>query len=199
MAETQAKKFALNVLTADAFKSIPKGSGNLLKSFDLESPKIDSSNVICATQGGVTITYSNTMEDTLAEIDNAPTNTKQGNEITGTTATMAFTTPNASPEVLKLAIGTADIDTDDPTHVVPRIEAALSDYQPVYWVGPMIGGGYLVAKMHNALSSGGLSIQTAHRGGGSMQITLTGYAGLENPTQAPMEFYSIVKAPDGEE
>ena len=38
--------------------------------------------------------------DTLADIDNAPTNTKQGNEVTGTTATIAFTTPNASPDVL---------------------------------------------------------------------------------------------------
>ena len=100
--------------------------------------------------------------------------------------------------MLKLAIGTADIDADDPTHVVPRIEAALKDYRELYWVGPMIGGGFLVCKIFNALSSGGLSLKTAHRGGGSMQITLTGYADLENPTRAPMEFYSIVKAPTGD-
>ena len=86
MPETLAKKFAVNVLTPDAFKSIPKGSGNLLSTFDLSTPKIDSTNVVCATQGGVTISYSNSMEDTLADIDNAPTNTKQGNEVTGTTA-----------------------------------------------------------------------------------------------------------------
>lgn len=171
MPETLAKKFAVNVLTPDAFKSIPKGSGNLLSTFDLSTPKIDSTNVVCATQG---------------------------NEVTGTTATIAFTTPNASPDVLKLAIGTADIDADDPTHVVPRIEAALKDYRELYWVGPMIGGGFLVCKIFNALSSGGLSLKTAHRGGGSMQITLTGYADLENPTRAPMEFYSIVKAPTGD-
>lgn len=114
MPETLAKKFAVNVLTPDAFKSIPKGSGNLLSTFDLSTPKIDSTNVVCATQGGVTISYSNSMEDTLADIDNAPTNTKQGNEVTGTTATIAFTTPNASPDVLKLAIGTADIDAGRP-------------------------------------------------------------------------------------
>lgn len=194
MAETVAKKFAVNVLTADAFKSIPKGSGNLLSSFDLSAPKIDKENVVCATQGGVNIVYQNSFEDTLSEIDNAPTNTKQGNEVTSTTASISFTTPNASPEVLKLAIGTADIDADDPTHVVPRIEAALTDYEELYWVGPMIGGGFLVCKIFNALSSGGLNLQTAHRGGGSMQITLTGYADLENPDKAPMEFYSIVKA-----
>ena len=45
--------------------------------------------------------------------------------------------------LVKLAIGTADIDADDPTHVVPRIEAALKDYRELYWVGPMIGGGFL--------------------------------------------------------
>lgn len=55
MPETLAKKFAVNVLTPDAFKSIPKGSGNLLSTFDLSTPKIDSTNVVCATQGGVTI------------------------------------------------------------------------------------------------------------------------------------------------
>lgn len=198
MAETLAKKFKLNVLTADAFKSIPKGSGNVLSSFSFETPKIDDTNVVCATQGGVTISYQNSYEDTLADIDNAPTNTKQGNEITGTTASISFTTPNASPETLKLAIGTADVDPEDPTHIIPRIEAALSDYEELYWVGPMIGGGFLVAKIFNALSSGGLNLQTAHRGGGSMQITLTGYADLENPEKAPMEFYSIVKAPTDE-
>ena len=77
MPETLAKKFAVNVLTPDAFKSIPKGSGNLLSTFDLSAPKIDSTNVVCATQGGVTISYSNSMEDTLADIDNAPTNTSR--------------------------------------------------------------------------------------------------------------------------
>ena len=70
MAETLAKKFNVNVLTANAFKSIPKGSGNILSDFSLETPKIDETNVIHATQGGVTITYQNSTEDTLSEIDN---------------------------------------------------------------------------------------------------------------------------------
>lgn len=194
MAETLAKKFNVNVLTADAFKSIPKGSGNILSDFSLETPKIDETNVIHATQGGVKITYQNTIEDSLAEIDNAPTNTKQGAEVTGTTATISYTTPNADPKTIQMAVGTADIDPEDQTHVVARLKTALTDFKPIWWVGPMIGNGFLAVKIYNALSTGGLDLQSAHRGGGSMQITLTAFADLENPEQAPMEFYSITKA-----
>ncbi len=194
MAETLAKKFAVNVLTAEAFKSIPKGSGNILSDFSLETPKIDKTNVVHATQGGVQITYQNTIEDTLADIDNAPTNTKQGAEVSGTTATISYTTPNADPKTIQMAVGTADIDPDDPTHVVARLKTVLTDFKPLWWVGPMTGGGFLVVKILNALSTGGLNLQTAHRGGGSMQITLTAFSDLENPDQAPMEFYSITKA-----
>lgn len=194
MAETLAKKFNVNVLTADAFKSIPKGSGNILSDFSLETPKIDETNVIHATQGGVTITYQNSTEDTLSEIDNAPTNTKQGVEVTGTTATISYTTPNADPKSIQLAIGTADIDPEDPTHVVARLKTALTDFKPIWWVGPMICGGFIAVKLYNAMSTGGLSLKSEHRGGGSMQITLTAFADLENPEQAPMEFYSITKA-----
>lgn len=194
MPETTAKKFAVNVLTAEAFKSIPKGSGNILSDFSLETPKIDKTNVVHATQGGVQITYQNTIEDTLADIDNAPTNTKQGAEVSGTTATISYTTPNADPKTIQMAVGTADIDPDDPTHVVARLKTVLADFKPLWWVGPMTGGGFLVVKILNALSTGGLNLQTAHRGGGSMQITLTAFSDLENPDQAPMEFYSITKA-----
>lgn len=194
MPETTAKKFAVNVLTAEAFKSIPKGSGNILSDFSLETPKIDKTNVVHATQGGVKITYQNTIEDTLADIDNAPTNTKQGAEVSGTTATIGYTTPNADPKTIQMAVGTADIDPDDPTHVVARLKTVLTDFKPLWWVGPMTGGGFLVVKILNALSTGGLNLQTAHRGGGSMQITLTAFSDLENPDQAPMEFYSITKA-----
>lgn len=194
MPETTAKKFAVNVLTAEAFKSIPKGSGNILSDFSLETPKIDKTNVVHATQGGVKITYQNTIEDTLADIDNAPTNTKQGAEVSGTTATISYTTPNADPKTIQMAVGTADIDPDDPTHVVARLKTVLTDFKPLWWVGPMTGGGFLVVKILNALSTGGLDLQTAHRGGGSMQITLTAFSDLENPDQAPMEFYSITKA-----
>ena len=194
MPETTAKKFAVNVLTAEAFKSIPKGSGNILSDFSLETPKIDKTNVVHATQGGVQITYQNTIEDTLADIDNAPTNTKQGAEVSGTTATISYTTPNADPKTIQMAVGTADIDPDDPTHVVARLKTVLTDFNPLWWVGPMTGGGFLVVKILNALSTGGLNLQTAHRGGGSMQITLTAFSDLENPDQAPMEFYSITKA-----
>jgi hypothetical protein len=194
MPETTAKKFAVNVLTAEAFKSIPKGSGNILSDFSLETPKIDKTNVVHATQGGVQITYQNTIEDTLADIDNAPTNTKQGAEVSGTTATISYTTPNADPKTIQMAVGTADIDKDDPTHVVARLKTVLTDFKPLWWVGPMTGGGFLVVKILNALSTGGLNLQTAHRGGGSMQITLTAFSDLENPDQAPMEFYSITKA-----
>lgn len=194
MPETTAKKFAVNVLTAEAFKSIPKGSGNILSDFSLETPKIDKTNVVHATQGGVKITYQNTIEDTLADIDNAPTNTKQGAEVSGTTATISYTTPNADPKTIQMAVGTADIDPDDPTHVVARLKTVLTDFKPLWWVGPMTGGGFLVVKIFNALSTGGLDLQTAHSGGGSMQITLTAFSDLENPDQAPMEFYSITKA-----
>ena len=43
----------------------------------------------------------------------------------------------------------------------------------------------------NALSTGGLSLQTSKNEKGQLSITLTGHVSAENQDEMPMEFYSI--------
>jgi hypothetical protein len=66
-----------------------------------------------------------------------------------------------------------------------------TDFTPaIWWVGDKANGGYAAIKLLNALSSGGLSIQTTKRGKGQTAVTLTGYVSINAQGVVPMEFYS---------
>ena len=58
------------------------------------------------------------------------------------------------------------------------------------------GGAYAI-KLMNALSTGGMSVQSTKNGKGTNAVTLTGHVSIEAQEVVPMEFYDI-PAPDEE-
>lgn len=180
-----------NKVKSDSFKSIQKGAGNILREFDVSGSKeIADSDIICATTGGVQIDCIPTYVDYGEDIDNCPKNTKELKEIQGWECKIAFTALDCTPEMIRLALGAADVS--ETKKVKGRDEVKAADFSDIWWVGPLKGGGWAAACLKNALGTSGFSLKTSSDGKGNVSVELTGHYSINDTKSVPMEFYSSV-------
>lgn len=172
----------------DAFEALQLDAGVLLNSFDPASDNApEDSAIICATTGGINISCVPAFSDMGADVDNAPVNVKELMKLDSWTCTMSFTALSTSIPFLKLALGVADVSGDK---VAPRRDLKQSDFSDIWWVGDKADGGWVAVKLSNALSTGGISLQTSKSGKGQTSVTLTGHVSIDAQDVVPMEFYS---------
>lgn len=81
--------------------------------------------------------------------------------------------------------------TTPDSKITPRRNLEQSDFKDLWWVGDKADGGYVAAKLINALSTGGLSLQTTKNGKGQTAITITCHPSIEAQDVVPIEFYSV--------
>ena len=182
---------AFSKISQDAFESIQVEAGTLLKSFDPSNPSIQDDDIISATTGGINVSCVPSYTDFLEDVDNAPNNTKEGKRIDGWDCKISCNCINNTPETIKLALGAADIDGTNSAKVVPRSELKGTDYSDVWWVGERTDGGLVAARLIDALSTGGYTLQTTKKGKGQVAMELTGHTSLSTPDLVPMEFYAV--------
>ena len=179
-----------NKVNPDIIDQLQIEAGVLLSSFDPASTAaINDDDIICATSGGIKADCVPTFTDFGEDIDNVPNNTMELKRIDGYDCTFAFTALNVTPNIIKTALGAADIDSVNNTKVTPRTELETTDFSNVWWVGDRTDGGMIAIKLLNALSTGGLSLQTTKKGKGQLSVTLTGHISIEHTDIVPMEFY----------
>lgn len=76
--------------------------------------------------------------------------------------------------------------------IVPRAGLKQSDFDnALWWVGDRADGGVVAAKLKNALSTAGFSLQTTKNGKGQTSLTIGGHVSINAQDEVPMEFYSI--------
>lgn len=177
----------------NTFDELQVEAGVLLNTFDPENPAISDSAIITATTGGITVSCVPEYEDFGEDVDNCPNNLKEMKRITGWASTISTSAIGTSPEMIKLALGAADI-TAATGKITPRADLSQDDFQTVWWVGDRADGGLVAVKLINALSTGGFSLKTTKKGKGNIDIELTGHVSINAQTVVPMEFYSL----DGE-
>lgn len=171
----------------DTFNELQLNAGVLLKSFDVESPALVDSNIICATTGGLTVTAKPTFSDLGEDIDNCPKNVKELKHLDNWEASMAFTALNLSVDTIKLALGSAD---STESKITPRNELKQTDFSDaIWWVGDLSDGKFVAVELKNALSTEGLSLKTVDKGKGQMSVTLTGHYSLAAQNVVPVSFY----------
>lgn len=176
-------------VSSTAFASIQTNAGMLLNSFDPADPKTPTDEqIICMTTGGVNPSCAAEYTDFGEDIDNVPNNTKELKRLNSWTCTLSTTAYDTTPELIKLALGAADINGTN-TKIVPRRELKNSDFSDIWWVGDRLDGGWVAIRLVNALSTDGFSIQTAKDGKGTIPLTLTGHVSINDQDTMPMEFY----------
>ena len=179
------------VIPKDTFDDLQLDAGVLLKNFTPATAAApQDSDIICATTGGINATCTPTYSDLGEDVDNCPNNMKELKHLDGWDCTLAFTSLGMSTAAIKMALGSADIDTSDNTKVTPRRDLKQSDFSDVWWVGDKADGGMVAIQLKNALSTGGFSLQTSKSGKGQISVTLTGHVSIEAQSEMPMVFYS---------
>ena len=179
------------VIPKDTFDDLQLDAGVLLKNFTPATAAApQDSDIICATTGGINATCTPTYSDLGEDVDNCPNNMKELKHLDGWDCTLAFTSLGMSTAAIKMALGSADIDTSDNTKVTPRRDLKQSDFSDIWWVGDKADGGMVAIQLKNALSTGGFSLQTSKSGKGQISVTLTGHVSIEAQSEMPMVFYS---------
>ena len=180
-------------ITADAAQHMQTNAGLLLNKFDVKNPtEPKDTDIVCETTGDFSITCVPQTEDFFSDVNNAPTNTKEGKRITGWDCGLSITALSVSEETLVLSLGAADVGTDG--GVNPRRQYKMEDFKSLYWIGDMIDENKLFAVvMDNTVSTGGLSFTSTNNGKGKLALTLTPHASLEDQGKIPMAFYILEK------
>lgn len=183
---------AFNKVSSELFDNLQLEAGMLLKTFNPDSPAAPTdSDIICATTGGVNPTCVPTTVDYGEDVDNVPTNTKELLQITAWECKIAFTALDMTADTIKLALGAADktVETGKATKIIPRMRVEATDFEDIWWVGEIAGGGLAAIKLVNALSTGGFNLQTGKASKGQLSVELTGYVSIDDVDVVPMEFY----------
>lgn len=171
----------------DTFDALQMDAGVLLKSFNPANPVLDEDDIICATTGGINPSCVPTYSDFGEDVDNVPNNMMEFKHLDGWECKISTTGLGTSPELIRTALGAADVDE---TKVTPRMKIKLADFTDLWWVGDKANGGFVAVRLMNALSTGGFSLQTTKNGKGTVALDITGHVSINAQDVVPMEFYS---------
>jgi len=183
-------------VAADAMDTLQLDAGVLLSSFDIEHPYDTpaDADIIATTSGGIHPTCVPRYSDLAEDVDNIPNGMMEFKHLDGWDCAMAFTSIKFNAENTSWALGAADTTTDNVTHVkkiVPRRNVETTDFRDVWWVGDKSNGGAYAVCLKNAISTGGLDIQSTKNNKGRAQMTLTGHVSINEQDVMPMEYYDI--------
>lgn len=176
-----------NKVTKEAIDNVQINAGMILKSFSPSAPKAPlSSEIVCATTGGIQADCIPNHEDFGADIDNCPNNTKEMKKITGWDCTFKFTALTINEDTIQLALGASGKVGNE---IQPRTDVIEADFKKIWFVSERVDDKIVAISLENALSTGGFSYKTQKNGKGQLTITLTGHISIEDDETVPMTFY----------
>lgn len=180
-------------LPENTFKEMQLNAGILCRSFVPASGTV--TDILAATSGGINFTATPEYTDFGEDIDNCPKNMKELKKLSSIEAKMSGTFVSISTALAKTLASAADIDGDDPTHIVPRNDLADSDFEDIWFVGDYsdkngeVNGGFIAIHLMNSLSTGGFQIQSTDDSKGQFSFEFTGHYSMESQDVVPYEIY----------
>lgn len=183
------------VIANDAFDALQVDAGVILTAFDPLNPYVtpSSNDILATTSGGVNPTCTPTYSDYGSDVDNVPNNMMEFKHLDTWEAAMAFTTIKFNAANTKWSLGAAESEllSNGVTKITPRRDVHQTDFKDIWWVGDKANGGAYAIRLMNALSTGGLSIQSSKNGKGTNAVTVTGHVSINAQDVMPMEIYDI--------
>ena len=186
---------AFTKIPADTFDQIQMDAGVLLSTFDPDNPSVTDAAIIAVTTGGINATCVPTYSDLGEDIDNCPNNTKELKHLDGWECKMSFTALNFNADKFKMWLGAADKaakTVSTAAKVTPRNSLSQTDFSSsIWWIGDKTNGGAVAIELKNALSTGGINLQTTKNGKGQLSVELTGHYSINDMNVVPMQFYEL--------
>ena len=187
-------------VAADTFQKLSLNAGIMCKSFIPATGVL--SEILGATSGGVNFNSNPTYVDFGEDIDNVPANTKQMKQLQSFDPAMSGTMLTIDAETAKMLIASADVDSNDATHVIPRTQLKLSDFEDVWWVGDYsdvntgANAGFIAIHIMDALNVTGLQTQSGKNTKTTLPFEFHGHYDIDDEDQEP-PFEIYVKAGTG--
>ena len=180
-------------ITNEQFREMEFDAGIWVRSFNIQSPAVEDSDIICATSGGISLSVVPRIVDNGEGVYMMPKHTAEMLMVTGWTVEASFTTLGFSGGMIQFVLGASDSSDDG---INPRLELQDSDFGDLWWIGDRVDGGLVAIHLLNALSDEGIDIQTERQASGKISVHLTAHASLEDDMeQIPVEIYSIEARP----
>lgn len=182
-------------IPTDTFSQLQLNAGLLLKSFTPSTGTLDKADIIGATSGGVKFTAKPSYTDFGEDIDNCPANMAELKRLDSVEVTISGTFVTVSASSAASTIGAADVDANDPTHVVPRSDLKDGDFMDLWWVGDYSNlngdknGGFVAIHMMKTLSTGGFALTSDDKSKGQFDFEYTAHYSMDDPTAVPYEVY----------
>ena len=182
-------------IASDAMDALQLDAGVLLTSFDPLNPYVTPTDaqILATTTGGINPTCEPTYSDFGEDVDNVPNNMMEFKHLDGWNCAFAFSSIKFNAANTVWSLGAADKTTlsNGVEKIVPRRNVNLDDFKDLWWVGDKANGGAYAVCLKNAISTGGLNIQSNKNGKGTNAITVTGHVSINAQDDMPMEFYDI--------
>lgn len=182
-------------IASDSMDALQLDAGVLLTSFDPLNPYVTPTDaqILATTTGGINPTCEPTYSDFGEDVDNVPNNMMEFKHLDGWNCAFAFSSIKFNAANTVWALGAADKTTlsNGVDKIVPRRNVNLADFKDLWWVGDKANGGAYAVCLKNAISTGGLNIQSNKNGKGTNAITVTGHVSINAQDEMPMEFYDI--------
>jgi hypothetical protein len=182
-------------IPTDTFSHMQLNAGLLLKSFAPSTGTLDKEDIIGATSGGVKFAAKPSYTDFGEDIDNCPANMAELKRLDSVEVTISGTFVTVSASSAVSTIGAADVDPEDPTHVVPRADLKGEDFRDLWWVGDYSdkngdeNGGFVAIHMMKTLSTGGFALTSNNKSKGQFDFEYTAHYSMDDPTAVPYEVY----------
>lgn len=182
-------------IPANTFEELQLNAGVLLADFNPTDGTVANGDILGATSGGVAFADTPSFRDDGEDIDNCPKGTKELMRIDSREITLSGTYITMNTDRAKSLIAAADVDTDDPTHIIPRSDLAPTDFKDIWWVGDYsdkngdTNGGFIALHLINALSTGGFALQSGDKSKGQFAFSYAAHYSIENPQAVPYEMF----------
>lgn len=177
----------------DTFKQIQLNAGVLCETFDPKTGEV--TGLVGATTGGVSFATNPSYTDFGEDIDNCPKQTKELKKLDSMTPNMSGNFVTATAASIASVAGAADVDPDDPTHIIPRVDILDKDFKDLWWVGDYSdenseeNGGFIAIHMMNVLNTDGFQITSTDKGKGQFAFNYAAHFSIKNQTKVPFELY----------
>lgn len=176
-------------ITKEQFDEMQFDAGVWVRSFNIQSPAVQDSDIICATSGGISLSVVPSIVDLGDGVYMMPKGTAEMLMVTGWTVEASFTTLGFGGGMIQFVLGASDSGEDG---INPRLDLQDSDFGDLWWIGDRVDGGLVAIHLLNALSDEGIDIQTERQASGKISVHLTAHASIEEDMEAvPVEIYSV--------
>lgn len=176
-------------ITNEQFDEMQFDAGVWVRSFNIQSPAVQDSDIICATSGGISLSVVPSYVDLGDGVYMMPKGTAEMLMVTGWTVEASFTTLGFGGGMIQFVLGASDSGADG---INPRLDLQDGDFEDLWWIGDRVDGGLVAIHLLNALSDEGIDIQTERQASGKISVHLTAHASLEEDMEAvPVEIYSV--------